>query len=260
MQRIHQRAITDLAAVREQFETALSPMVINGAIGPQDDGYNPSHYLTVATAEVYHTQQIRWFTEYGTDMISAITMTYVEKAIGITSAAKRVGIPCAISFTVKTDGRLPSGQSLRDAIEIVDQETDRSPTYYMINCAHPEHFLSVLDEPGPWRERIRGVRANASRMSHEELDNAETLDKGNPRELAEQIRAMHQRLPNLVVSGGCCGTDRRHINAISRALDFAEAAESASPALGIADRMKKNPIRYRSLIGIDSKRLWRSTR
>ena len=144
-------------------------------------------------------------------MVTAITMTYVEEAVGLTRAAIAAGMPVVISFTVETDGRLPSGQPLGEAIQQVDDETDRGPAYYMVNCAHPTHFDEVLESDGQWRERIRGVRANASTMSHAELDEATELDDGDPADLGARYAALAAKLPNLNVLGGCCGTDHRHV-------------------------------------------------
>jgi homocysteine S-methyltransferase len=193
------------------------PVVLDGVVGPRGDGYVVGETMAADEAEAYHRDQIAAFAEAGADMVSAITMTYAEEAAGIARAARAAGLPAAISFTVETDGRLPSGQPLREAIEQVDAETDGAPAYFMVNCAHPTHFESVLEEDGGWRERIAGIRANASRMSHEELDAAEELDAGDPEELAEQYRSLGARLPNLTVLGGCCGTDDRHIAQIAEA-------------------------------------------
>lgn len=149
-------------------------------------------------------------------MIAAITMTYVEEAIGITRAAQAHKMPVTISFTVETDGKLPTGQTLKEAIELVDKATDNAPAYYMINCAHPSHFDHVFDDE-PWLERIAGLRANASTMSHAELDEAEELDDGNPVDLGQRYRTLQSTLVNLSIVGGCCGTDHRHIEAIAKA-------------------------------------------
>jgi len=213
----HAKAVGALIALRGERETAASPFIVNGAIGPHDDGYNPQSFLSVADAKAYHSDQIGWFVEFGADMVSAITMTYAQEATGLALAAKDAGMPCIISFTVETDGRLPSGQALSEAIEEVDGASDASPAYYMLNCAHPDHFDGVLQDGGDWRGRIMGLRANASRMSHAELDAAEELDEGNPAELGAQYQALMAVLPNLAVVGGCCGTDHRHIEAISSA-------------------------------------------
>ena len=131
--------------------------------------------------------------------------------------SKASGIPVVLSFTVETDGRLPSGQSLETAIARTDAATGDYPAYYMINCAHPTHFRAVLEPGGEWVERIRGIRANASKRSHAELDASTDLDAGNVTELAEDYRALQQLLPRLSVVGGCCGTDHTHIDAICRA-------------------------------------------
>lgn len=213
----HAQAVSALKVLRAEYETPRSPFVINGVLGPQDDGYNPEAFMSTGEAEDYHGEQVAWFAEFGTDMVSAITMTYVEEAIGIAKAAERLDMPSVISFTVETDGNLPSGQPLGAAIEQVDRETGSAPAYFMINCAHPDHFTHVLGGDTAWLGRIMGLRANASRMSHEELDNAEKLDAGNPTELGGQYRELKALLPNLTVMGGCCGTDQRHVHAISEA-------------------------------------------
>jgi len=192
-------------------------VLVSGCVGPRGDGYVPGELMTPAEAEDYHGWQAGIFADTSVELVSALTMNYVEEAIGIARAAGRAGLPGVISFTVETDGRLPSGQPLREAVEQVDAETGGAPAYFMINCAHPTHFAEVLDEDGAWKERIRGLRANASKMSHAELDAAEALDAGNPDELAFDYVALREKLPNLTVVGGCCGTDHRHIDAISRA-------------------------------------------
>jgi S-methylmethionine-dependent homocysteine/selenocysteine methylase len=170
------------------------------------------------TAEAYHDEQIGTMLGAGADLISAITMTNTAEAIGIARAAKRRGANVVISFTLETDGRLPSGQTLRAAIDEVDAATGHVPAYYMINCAHPTHFASVLDGSATWTRRIQGIRANASKCSHAELNEARELDRGNPRELGAEYRALLARLPQLRVFGGCCGTSHEHIEAIASAI------------------------------------------
>jgi S-methylmethionine-dependent homocysteine/selenocysteine methylase len=209
LEQLNRKAIALMEEIRDL--NTEGPVVISGCVGPHDDGYSPSQILSAADAQAYHSTQIRTFSETAADMVTAITMTYVEEALGVTRAASAVGMPVAISFTVETDGRLPSGQGLAEAIEQVDDETDRGPAYYMINCAHPTHFAGVIERPGPWRERIRGLRANASRLSHAELDDATELDDGDPGDLGARSAALATKLPNLNVIGGCCGTDVRHV-------------------------------------------------
>jgi len=209
----NREAIRLLADLRRELETAQTPMVISGCVGPRGDGYDPGALMTPEQAESYHAAQIRTFAQTEADLVTAITMTNCSEAIGLTRAAQAAGIPVVISFTVETDGRLPTGQPLGEAIGDVDAATDRGPVYYMINCAHPSHFDTVLDG-GDWLERLRGIRANASKRSHAELDEAEDLDDGDPHELGAEYAALRERLPWINVLGGCCGTDHRHIERI----------------------------------------------
>jgi S-methylmethionine-dependent homocysteine/selenocysteine methylase len=214
---LNRRAVSLLEGVRAKYETETTPVVISGCIGPRGDGYVVGAAMTAEEAEAYHGVQIGIFADTAADLVTAITMTYADEAVGVVRAARAAGMPVVISFTVETDGRLPSGQSLREAIEEVDQRTDGAAAYFMINCAHPTHFEGILEPGSAWTERIRGLRANASRMSHAELDEAEELDDGDPDELAAEYVALRAQLPQLCVLGGCCGTDSRHIGAMSRA-------------------------------------------
>jgi S-methylmethionine-dependent homocysteine/selenocysteine methylase len=186
-------------------------VVVSGAVGPRGDGYVPGELMTSAQAERYHRPQIETFADTAADVVTALTLTYADEAVGIASAAHAAGLPSSISFTVEVDGRLPSGQSLREAVEQVDRETDGAPAYYMVNCAYPTHIAHALVDGGEWRERVRGVRANASNKSHAELDESDQLDDGDPVELAADVATLRPLLPNLNVVGGCCGTDERHI-------------------------------------------------
>jgi S-methylmethionine-dependent homocysteine/selenocysteine methylase len=194
-------------------------IVIGGCVGPCDDAYAPSEQVSADEAESYHRPQIETFAQTAADFVNALTLTYANEAIGIARAAQAAQLPVAISFTVETDGRLPSGQPLGQAIEDVDAATDGSVAYFMVNCAHPTHFADVLRDEGAWRERVVGVRANASTKSHAELDASDELDAGDPDELARHYPRLRERLPNLRVAGGCCGTDDGHIAAIYAALN-----------------------------------------
>lgn len=209
------RGVEMLQSIQQRYGTEQSPIVISGCIGPRGDGYNPGKTMSVEDAKSYHAWQVGLLHAAGADMISALTMNYVEEAMGIAMAAREAGAPVVLSFTVETDGRLPTGQDLNEAIMEIDRATDGYPAYYMINCAHPTHFDQMLESGGPGISRIKGLRANASRCSHAELDNSTELDEGNPPELGEQLAALMARHPQINILGGCCGTDHRHIGEIA---------------------------------------------
>jgi S-methylmethionine-dependent homocysteine/selenocysteine methylase len=211
----NRHAVRMLEDIRVEYETSGRPIIISGCLGPRGDGYIPDSAMSEKDAEDYHRAQIETFAGTAADVVTAITMNYVEEAVGLARAAQHARMPVVISFTVETDGRLPTGQSLGDAIAHVDDATSGYPAYYMINCAHPSHFEHVLRGDQPWLERIRGLRANASRMSHAELNDAPELDAGIPFELGVAYAALRrEQLPRLNVMGGCCGTDHRHIEQI----------------------------------------------
>ena len=212
----NRRGVELLAELRAEVGEP-PPFVISGCVGPRGDGYRVDDEMSAEEAEGYHRPQISTFADANADLVTGLTMTYAGEAVGIVRAARSVGMPAVISFTVETDGRLPSGQSLAGAIAEVDAQTDGAPPYFMINCAHPTHFAAVLDRSGSLVDRVRGLRANASTKSHAELDESDELDAGDPLDLALRYRALREPLPNLNVVGGCCGTDERHVTEICRA-------------------------------------------
>ena len=213
---LNRQAIANLVSLKREYESADLPVVVSGCLGPRGDGYDPGKIMSYDEAADYHAHQASILADAGADMLSAITMTNVNEAAGIVRAAHKAGLPVAVSFTVETDGRLPTGHTLGAAIAEVDDLTGGYPAYYMVNCAHPTHFAGELLTGGEWVRRVRGLRANASRCSHAELEALTTLDDGNPAELGAQYRELRDRMPQLTVLGGCCGTDIRHITEIAK--------------------------------------------
>ncbi|QMU27333.1 homocysteine S-methyltransferase family protein [Adhaeribacter radiodurans] len=214
LDQINSIAIAEMEALRDEFEKFHLPIVISGNIGPRGDGYVPSSIMTSSEAADYHSRQIETFSKTNADLVSAFTLNYTDEAIGIIQAAKKYQMPVVISFTVETDGSLPSGQLLKEAIQEADKATDNYSAYFMINCAHPHHFIHELQSRENWVSRIKGIRANASTKSHAELDESEHLDVGDKQELAHSYEQLKQLLPQLNVIGGCCGTDHTHLEKI----------------------------------------------
>jgi homocysteine S-methyltransferase len=211
--RVNRDSVAFIAALRDDWAGRVSRILLDGVVGPRGDGYVAGD-MDAAAAEDYHAAQIVAFAATSVDLVSAITMNTIGEAVGIARAAKAQGLAHVISFTVETDGRLVGGASLREAIERTEEATGGSALHYMVNCAHPTHFADALERGEPWAARIGGLRANASRMSHAELDEAPTLDAGDPQDLAMRYAALRRDFPTLRVLGGCCGTDHRHVEAI----------------------------------------------
>ena len=210
-------AVAFIAGIRSEFTENAGPIVLNGLIGPRGDAYAPDVALAAGEAEEYHATQIGWLADTDVDMVSAMTFTQSDEAIGAVRAAQAVGLPIVVSFTVETDGSLPTGELLGHAIEGVDAATNGAAAYFMVNCAHPDHFSHVIDST-EWTRRIHGLRCNASRMSHAELDEAEVLDDGDVDEFASGYRSLAASMPWLNIFGGCCGSDLRHVTEIARTI------------------------------------------
>jgi S-methylmethionine-dependent homocysteine/selenocysteine methylase len=209
-------SIAFIASLRDESADHMRPIVLNGIIGPTCDAYAPETQATAAEAERYHARQIGWLAESEVDLVTATTFPNADEAIGFVRAARDAGLPAVVSFTVETDAHLPTGLPLGDAIRRVDDATDGAAAYFTVNCAHPEHFFHVFDG-SDWTRRVRGLRCNASRRSHAELDACTVLDAGDPKEFGRQYRELLARMPWVNVLGGCCGSDLRHVAEVARA-------------------------------------------
>ncbi len=218
LRRLNKASVRLMEEIRDGYASDSTPIVISGCLGPRGDGYAPDNLMSAAQAEQYHREQVSTFAETHVDMIAALTLNYIDEAIGVCRAAQAFDLPACISFTVETDGRLPTGESLGDAIRAVDAATENGPVYYMINCAHPTHFEHLFSAGDPAIERVKGIRGNASCLSHAELDECDTLDDGNPEQFGHALVELKQSSAQLTVLGGCCGTDLRHIEQICRHL------------------------------------------
>ena len=227
LDRVNHELVLQLQGIRDDLKAsdATTPVLVGGVVGPRGDGYRPTSRMSVDEAADYHRPQLRSLLDAGVDRVSAMTICYPDEAAGIASAATELGLSIILGLTLETDGRLPDGTTLADAVTSVDRRTDGSPGGFMVNCAHPDHIAAALDNGDTdqsadrgWRERIVGLRPNASRRSHAELDEAPDLDDGDPAELAEQVAGLVGRLPAVSLVGGCCGTDPRHARAIAAAL------------------------------------------
>ncbi len=219
LRELNAAAVDLIARVRD--ESGDLPTLLCAQMGPRGDGYAPSEQMSADEAEAYHSEQMGWHAQSEADLAAGFTLCYPDEAIGIVRAGQRVEMPVAIAFTVETDGRLPTGLPLGEAIEIVDAATDSGAAYFLINCAHPDHYSQALEET-PSIRRIKGVVSNASRCSHAELDEAEELDAGDPAELGKLTGILRKRFPHFTVFGGCCGTDMRHIQHIADSVKLAE--------------------------------------
>jgi len=211
---VNQTAVRLSREMAIEFEAAGVASIISGAIGPRRDAWKYDGGMTVGEAMAYHTPQIEAFAATEADYVSAYTLTNTPEAIGITRAAEKAGIPAVLSFTLETDGNLPGGKKLAQAIDEVDAATGGYPAYFMINCVHPIHFTDLVSRGEPWLGRIGGLRTNASMKSHAELDESVTLDIGDPNDLARRYKRLLELMPSIRVIGGCCGTDHRHIGAV----------------------------------------------
>jgi homocysteine S-methyltransferase len=211
------RSISFLREVAQPYQARVPALLYAGIVGPRGDAYETNQTITADEAEEYHGAQLATLARAGVDLVEAMTFTSVPEMVGLSRAASLAGLPLSISFTLDNSTRqLPSGPTLKDAIETIDAQTgDDRPAFYGINCSHPLEFMPAI-EPGPWFERVRCLRPNAAMMDKISLCTLGHLESGDPVELGELMGGLARQYPHIDMWGGCCGTWETHLDEIAR--------------------------------------------
>lgn len=209
------QSIEFLREIAGEYSSQIPETLIQGLIGPRGDAYERNETITENEAEDYHAVQLETLKEADVDLALAITFNNIPESVGVARAAAKIGIPLGISLSLDSSSKLNSGQSLSEAITMIDKATDQSPEFYSINCSHPLEFEPAI-EPGDWVNRIRGVRPNASKMDKMALCQLGHLEEGDPVELGVLCGDLARRYPHMDIWGGCCGTWDKHLNEIAR--------------------------------------------
>jgi S-methylmethionine-dependent homocysteine/selenocysteine methylase len=152
-------------------------------------------------------------------------MPSVAETVGIASLAAQAELPYIISFMVYSNGKLPDGHTIHQAIETIDKSVKKKPLCYMSNCVHPQILSEALAHPDNQtmlvKERFRGIQANAAYADPNELEQSCTVISSSPNELAKSIAQLSKTV-DLKICGGCCGTDGKHLRAMINKLNKTE--------------------------------------
>lgn len=208
------QSIEFLREIASEYLSQIPEILIQGLIGPRGDAYERNETITANEAEDYHAVQLETLKKADVDLALAITFNNIPESVGVARAAAKIGVPLGISLTLDTTSKLSSGESLADAITMIDEETGQSPAFYSINCSHPLEFEPAIG-PGDWVKRVRGVRPNASKMDKMALCKIGHLEDGDPVELGVLCGDLARRYPHMDIWGGCCGTWDRHLDEIA---------------------------------------------
>jgi homocysteine S-methyltransferase len=220
------KSINFLREIAKEYTSDIPDILIQGLIGPRGDAYKMNLNITENEAEDYHSIQLNTLKEANVDLALAITFNNIPESIGVARAAKKIGVPLAISLSLDSTSKLNSGPSLAEAITTIDEETELAPEFYLINCSHPLEYESAIVS-GDWINRIRGVRPNASKMEKIALCQIGHLEDGDPVELGVQCGDLARRYPHMDIWGGCCGTWDTHLDQIAKNILAIAANNSA---------------------------------
>ena len=211
----------NMRLLREAVAGARVPTFSGGLMGCRGEAYTGQGCLTEGEAREFHRWEAEGFRAAGAEFLLAALMPTLPEARGMAAAMGSTGLPSIISFTLQRNGRLMDGTALHDAITAIDTLSSPPPLCYMANCVHPRIVAEALSCPWNQTETVRtrflGIQANASPLSHAELDHAVELHQSPPEDLARDMAFLHKRF-GLRLFGGCCGTDDRHMEAIARVL------------------------------------------
>ncbi len=209
------RSIDFLRGLAREYRDGLPDARIAGYVGPRGDAYSLNRTITEDEAAEYHAVQLATLKRAGVDLAWAVTFNNPAEARGVVRAAREIGVPLALSFSLTSSSRLASGQTLAEAVQSVDAASDGYPAFYALNCSHPLEFEPALT-PGAWQDRLRCIRPNAARIDKIALCKLGHLEEGDPHELGRQMADVARRFPQMDIWGGCCGTCESHLEEIAR--------------------------------------------
>ena len=207
--------------LRELASDYTCPVFIGGMMGCKGDAYSGSEGLSTDEAIEYHSWQRNMFDTDSIDFLFAGIMPALPEALGMAEVMEESKLPYIISLMINEHGTLLDGNTIHEAISVIDTHTEANPLCYMTNCVHPAILRSALSQPENRTEAVRarfcGIQANAACLSLQELDNSCALKTSDAKELAEEFRLLHRDFP-LKIYGGCCGTDESHIREMIKVL------------------------------------------
>lgn len=196
-------------------------MFVGGLMGCKGDAYKATEILSIKDAQEFHSWQANLFKSSDVDFLYAGIMPALSEAIGMAKAMESTGLPYIISFMIRNDGKLIDGTTIHNAILNIDNSTVQKPICYMANCVHPTVLGKALsfsfNKTKLVKERFRGIQANTSPLSPEELDNCCDLKTSDSISLAYDIMKLYQHFTPKIL-GGCCGTDNTHMEEIAKIL------------------------------------------
>ena len=205
--------------IRNKYGEFASKILIGAPMACKGDAYNPEEALLSDEAYNFHKFQVKKLSEAGVDFLLGSTLPASSEALGMAKAMAESNIVYILSFVIHPNGKLLDGTSLNETISVIDNSVSPKPIYYMLNCVHPTHCMSAinneLNNTEVIRTRLKGLQANGSAMSPEELELLEKTSSQSPSIWGKKMIDLYLN-SNLKILGGCCGTNHHHIKSIAR--------------------------------------------
>jgi homocysteine S-methyltransferase len=216
--------------LRDSYGPDAQPILIAGNLGPIGDAYIPAEAPDTDAARSLHQPQIGELADSGVDLLTAKTLPAFGEALGIVGLMAETGLPYTLSFVALRDGTMLDGTPIEQAVARIDDAVARPPDSYNLNCVHTSVFAAALNAAGARdtaaTARFKGLEANTSAKTPEELEGLEELDTEAPEDFGSGLWAVHQAFGTCYL-GGCCGTSTEHIEAFARCR--ANALEQVRP-------------------------------
>ncbi|MCB8822139.1 homocysteine S-methyltransferase family protein [Microvirga rosea] len=223
--RVNTEAVSFLRELRREMKLEKQ-VYIAGVIGPRGDGYRAEGAPQTEEAQHYHHAQARALADAGVDFLYAPTFASRTELIGVALAMAGTGCTYALAPVINGHGDLPDGSSLSEVISFIDATVQPRPLYYLTGCVHASTFSDAVADDDRLQplmpKRLVGMKANASALPPEKLNDLDHVEGDEPAAFARGILNLHNKY-SLRILGGCCGTDAGHIRALAEGLAEFEA-------------------------------------
>lgn len=203
-------------AVDLAFKAAINAskkVFIAGSIAPVEDCYEPDLVPSNRELREEHNALASSLLKAGVGLILIETMNTIREAFIAAEAAKNTNLPFLVSFVVKENGNLLSGENLIDATKTLSK---LSPKAFLINCIPTKISLKPLRLLRSSTESPIGIYANGIGKPDAKLG----WEFSGKNEIGQYLKYSKKWVDlGAKVIGGCCGTTPEYISAIRKLID-----------------------------------------
>ncbi|OGJ51967.1 hypothetical protein A2335_01700 [Candidatus Peregrinibacteria bacterium RIFOXYB2_FULL_32_7] len=193
---------------------AFRDVFVGGSLTTLEDCYQPNLVPNEAILREDHKRQTQLLAELGVDFLFCEAINTIREAKILAEFAQNTPIPFFMSFVINDDGNLLNGESLFDAIEIINKF---KPTAILVNCRPIDILQKTVDTLINSFSGVKGIYPNGQGKPANDLGWDFHQQGDDIKKFTAHCRIWAKK--GIKILGGCCGTNVEYIQALRSMLD-----------------------------------------